>query len=142
MIILSNFKLYAKTDRYYSNFLDFLLGKKSTIEYIGFFDRRAVTDYKIANFINSKAGASDTIYVWGNNAQLYKMTDRIPLHRYTVLYHVTNYKDGYALTVRALNSEKPRFIVVMQNKELLPISLYNYTERMKIENATIYERAN
>jgi len=142
LIILSNFKLYAKTDRYYSNFLDFLLGKKSTIEYIGFFDRRAVTDYKIASFINSKAEVSDTIYVWGNNAQLYKMTDKIPLHRYTVLYHVTNYKDGYALTVHALDSEKPRFIVVMQEKQLLPISLYNYTERMKTENATIYERVN
>lgn len=138
----SSFLLYEKTRAYYVNFWDYLLGKKITTEYIGFFDKRAVTDYKLANYINSRTEDSDSIYIWGNNAQVYKMTDKKPLHRYTVLYHVTSYKDGFPLTLETLSSEKPKFIVVMQDKRLLPISLYNYRQVMKIENAEVYERIN
>ncbi len=142
VFLLSSFPLYYKTIAYYFNFIDFLKGGKSSIQYISFFDKRAVTDYKIANYMNSKTGEEDSIYLWGNNAQVYKMTGKIPPHRYTVLYHVTSYKDGFPLTISSLNSKKPKFIVIMQDKDLLPISLYDYRLTMEIENAQIYERVN
>lgn len=138
----SNFLIYEKNLAYYMNFWDYLWGKKNTNDYISFFDKRAVTDYKLANYINSRTEDSDLIYIWGNNAQVYKMTDKNPLHKYTVLYHVTSYKDGFPLTVKALSKKKPKFIVVMQDKRLLPISLYNYRQVMEIENAKVYERIN
>ncbi len=142
VILLSNFPLFYKTAWYYQNFWNFLSGKKSNIEYMSFFDKRAVIDYKIANYINAKTNREDSIYIWGNNAQVYKMTEKIPPHRYTVLYHVTSYKDGFPLTIDSLNSKNPKFIVIMQDIDLLPISLYNYRLAMEIDNAQIYERVN
>ena len=70
------------------------------------------------------------------------MTNKIPPHRYTVLYHVTSYSDGPSLVTDSLTRKKPKFIVIMQDKELLPFSLFNYKERIKIDNALIYERIN
>lgn len=144
VIVLSNFPLHYeyKTVGYYNNFLDFVGGKKPINDYVRFFDKRAVTDYKIASFINSNTTDADSIYLWGNNAQVYKMTNKIPPHRYTVLYHVTSYSDGPSLVTDSLTSKKPKFIVIMQDKELLPFSLFNYRERIKIDNALIYERIN
>ena len=110
------------------------------IDYTAFFDKQAVLDQEVANYINLKSSKSDIIYIWGNEAQIYKMTNKTPPTKYTVLYHVTAYKDGYSQVAKDLNKKKPRFIVIFQDANLFPISLYNYTDRINIENASIYER--
>ena len=72
LIIWHFFSFYGKDLSYYENFLSFVSGKKSVTSYQSFFDRKTPRDYEIANFINAETTKSDGIFIWGDNAQLYK----------------------------------------------------------------------
>lgn len=139
VLILKNFNFYGKTTTYYQNFASFILGQKSVSSYRAYFDRRTTTDYEIAMFIRSKIKKNDSIFVWGNNAQLYKMAESIPLTKYIVAYHVTGYKDGLANTREALERTKPKFIIIMPGQTPIPFMLTHYSERLNINDVAIYE---
>lgn len=139
-LIFTSFNLYGKTPFYYQNFISFILGSKTVAEYRGFFDRRTVVDYEIAQYIKAKTTAEDNIFIWGNNAQVYKLADKLPPGRYTVAYHMTAYKDGLSSTQEALEVTKPKFIIIMPNVSTIPFSLYRYGNAMQIEKVLIYER--
>ncbi|MEK7549067.1 MAG: glycosyltransferase family 39 protein, partial [Patescibacteria group bacterium] len=89
IFICLGFKFSGKTLSYYQNFASFIIGSKSVREYREFFDRRTPIDYEIATYIKSKTSTEDEIFIWGNNAQIYKMTDKLPPGRYAVTYHIT-----------------------------------------------------
>lgn len=139
-ILLTNFAYYVKTIFYYQNFLSFLVGTKSAFDYQNWFDRNTPNDYSMAAFLNANANKDDNLFIWGNNAQLYKMTDKLSPGRYTVAYHITGYKDGLENTKEGLERANPKFIVVMKNVGPYPFSLANYRERITIGGNTIYER--
>lgn len=139
VLILKNFNFYGKTTNYYQNFTSFILGQKSVYSYRAFFDKRTSTDYEIAMFIKSKIEEGDSIFVWGNNAQLYKMTESIPLTKYIVAYHITGYKDGLANTRELIERTKPKFIIIMSGQAPIPFGLTRYTESFNINNVSIYE---
>lgn len=141
LLIFTNFNLYGKTPFYYQNFVSFITGNKTVQEYRAFFDKKTSIDYEIAEYIKSKTTSSDQIFIWGNNAQVYKLTEKLPPGRYAVAYHMTNYKDGYNNTQEALQKANPKFIIVMPNQPMIPYSLYGYLNVVTIENVTIYERA-
>ncbi|OGH21336.1 MAG: hypothetical protein A2958_00860 [Candidatus Levybacteria bacterium RIFCSPLOWO2_01_FULL_38_13] len=138
--IITNFNLYGKTPFYYQNFLSFILGRKSVSSYREFFDRKTSNDYEIAQYVNAKTRKNDQIFIWGNNAQVYKLTDRLPPGRYTVAYHITGFNDGYKNTEGALMKVKPRFIIIMDGQPVFPFSLSSYQPAMKIGRGSIYER--
>lgn len=142
LVIVKEFGVprFDKAVNYYQNFISYLKGKKTTAQYQAFFDRNTPFDYEIARFIRPKLGTRDTIFVWGNNAQLYQLTGVIAPTKYVVAYHITNYKDGPSLTKLDLEKNKPKFIVIMPNSGSIPFPLINYSLIMNINNATIYER--
>lgn len=140
LLILTNFNLYGKTPFYYQNFASFLTGGKTVREYRAFFDKKTPIDYEIAEYIKSRTTNSDQIFIWGNNAQVYKLTEKLPPGRYTVAYHMTNYKDGYDNTQEAMQKANPKFIIVMPKQPMFPYSLYGYTNVVTIEDVVIYER--
>lgn len=142
IIVFKNFGFYGfqKTIFYYKNFLAYMYGGKETVSYSAFFDKKTPTDYEIARFIKPKLGRNDSIFVWGNNAQLYKLTNTIPVTKYIVAYHISNYKDGIPATKTTLEKTKPKFIVIMPNQRPIPFSLTDYFHRIQINNASIYER--
>lgn len=129
-----------KNISYYQNFLSYMKGEKSMDSYQAFFDKDTPFDYEIARFIRPKISKNETIFVWGNNAQLYQLVGVIPPTKYIVAYHITSYKDAAASTKNAINKIKPKFIVLMPNQQIIPFSLMNYSEKIKINNAIIYER--
>ncbi|MBI4089390.1 MAG: glycosyltransferase family 39 protein [Candidatus Levybacteria bacterium] len=131
---------FNKGVNYYQNFISYILGKKTTTSYQNFFDRNTPLDYEIARFIKPKINKNDTIFIWGNNAQLYELVGVIPPAKYIVTYHMTNYKDGIATTKIALDKTKPKFIVVMLNQKEIPFPLINYSKKINIGKAVIYER--
>ena len=139
VLILKNFNFYGKTTTYYQNFTSFILGQKSVSSYRAFFDKRTPIDYEIAMFVKSKIKKNDSIFVWGNNAQLYKMVERIPPGKYIVAYHMTSYKDGLTSTKKAIDTVKPRFIIIMPDQKPIPFALTHYSERLYINRASIYE---
>src|SRR3989338_7316515 len=55
-VISLNFKFYSKIIPYYSNYLNFMMDKKSLEKYQSFFDRITPRDYEISRLIQTKAG--------------------------------------------------------------------------------------
>ena len=142
LVILHFFSFYWKSIDYYKNFLAFVLDHKSVNSYQSFFDGNTPRDYEISMFIKSEINENDKIFIWGNNAQVYKLTDKVPPAKYTVAYHITQYPDGLSSTKDALRKTNPKIIVIMPNVSPYPFSLYNYQIAINIGGALIYERDN
>lgn len=138
-LILKNFHLYDKVIPYYKNFLSFANGEKSLKNYQAYFDGRTPIDYQVAQYLLPRVG-SENIFVWGNNAQLYKMLGKLPPGRYTVAYHIIGYKDGPENTKEGLTRTNPKYIIVMPNVKTYPFSLENYRQSAILSDVTIYER--
>lgn len=139
-LISKTFTVYGKFLPYYGNFLSFINGNESLASYQRFFDRLTPLDYELASFVKANSSENDSIYTWGNNAQLYKLTDKLPPGRYTVAYHVTYAKTGISETQKSLEKSKPRIIIIMPYMNYYPFSLTNYVQRMTIQRALVYER--
>ncbi len=140
IMIVMSFNLYFKTFYYYQNFLSFLSGTKSVKQYQVFFDRNTPNDYEIANYLNMNLKKDDNIFIWGNNAQVYKLTDKLPPGKYTVAYHIENYKDGISNTKKGLEISKPKFIILMPNASSFPFVLSNYINKINLNGINIYEK--
>lgn len=138
--VLASFNLYFKTALYYQNFTSFVLGKQSVTSYEKFFDGSMPLNDEIANYIILYAKPSDNIFLWGNNPQIYKLTNKLPPGKYTVAYHITGYKDGITNTQAGLKTAKPKFIIIMPNASPFPFSLAGYDRRISIEGVSIYEK--
>lgn len=140
LVVIQNFNLYTKTRYYYQNFLSFASNKKDVSSYYAFFDRDTPTDYQIAQFINMKADPNDSIFIWGNNAQVYKLTNKLPPGRFTVLYHMTNSQKTLDETKRDLLKVRPDYIIIKISAAQFPYDLSLYTPRITISQTTIYEK--
>ena len=140
ILVLLNFTFYVKTVFYYQNFLSFVIGQKSVYNYRKFFDSNTPRDYSIADYITDSSNSSDNIFIWGNNAQVYKLTNKLPPGKYTVAYHITNYKDGLSDTKKGLKTANPKFIIIMPNVSSYPFSLLKYSPKINLNGAQIYER--
>lgn len=137
---IQNFQFYGKNVRYYQNFLNFLSGRESFTAYVSFFDWSSVRDYEIANYITSHSHQDDTLFIWGDNAQLYKLSDKLPPSRYIVAYHIKISPKTWLEEQKKLQQVKPKFIVLMPGKGEPPLSLANYKNSIIIRNALVYER--
>lgn len=138
--VLLSFSFYIKTAFYYQNFVSFLLGGKSVYQYQRFFDRNTPNDYDLAGYINANTKREDKIFIWGNNAQVYKLTEKLPPGRYTVAYHITSYKDGIENTKAGLIKDPPKFIIVMHNVSPYPFGLSGYYYKLNLNGIEIYEK--
>ncbi len=134
------FSRFDKGIGYYQNFISYVMGQRTMTSYQAFFDQDTPSDYEIARFIKPKLNKNDTIFVWGNNPQLYQLVGVVAPTKYVVAYHISNYKDGPATTKQGLDQTKPKFIVIMASNNSIPFSLINYSRIININNATIYER--
>ncbi|MCL6096639.1 MAG: hypothetical protein M1444_03095, partial [Patescibacteria group bacterium] len=81
-----------------------------------------------------------SIFIWGNNAQLYKLTDKLPPGKYAAAYHITSYPDGVSNTKTGILMKKPKLIVIMPNVGSVPFPLLNYREKIIIDKVLVYER--
>ena len=129
-----------KSVNYYQNFISYVTGQKSMMQYQAFFDKNTPVDYEITRFIKPKLARNDTIFVWGNNAQVYQLVGVVAPTKYVVVYHISNYADGVINTKSIIEKTKPKFIVAMSNQKNIPFPLINYSKKININGATIYER--
>ncbi|MCL6096777.1 MAG: glycosyltransferase family 39 protein [Patescibacteria group bacterium] len=139
-IVVKNFWFFIRFPFYYTNFISFITNGESVSSYQAFFDRQTPIDYELAAYINSNTNQNDSIFIWGNNAQVYKLTNKLPPGKYTTAYHITNYPDGVSNTKKGILVKKPKAIVIMPNVGPIPFSLMDYREKIKIDNVLIYER--
>ncbi|TXH54008.1 MAG: hypothetical protein E6Q89_08660 [Bacteroidia bacterium] len=141
IIINNSFNFFdEKFLNYYSNLVSFCQNKKDVNSYQSFFDPITPRDYELARYINMNTQRDESIFIWGNNAQLYKLTNKTPLLRYTVAYHITGYPTGIEEMKNAIDKKKPELIIVMPNVGEFPYSLNNYQEKINIGGAIVYEK--
>lgn len=140
ILVAANFSFYLKVIPYYFNFLSFVSNNKTVWEYQRFFDKMTPLDYELASFIKVNTKSPDYIFTWGNNAQLYKLTNKLPPGRYTVAYHITSSKSGLKETTKDLDLKKPKFVIIMPYMNYFPFQLAGYSLRVIIDQALVYER--
>ncbi len=139
-MLWKSFSIYDKTFGYYKNFISFVTQQESVSTYQGFFDWNTPRDYAIADYIRLHRKPTQTIFVWGNSGQIYKLTNTLPPGRYIVEYHITSTAKTVAETQAALQKTKPQIVIMMDYNTPIPMSLKGYTQNIMIENAGIYER--
>jgi len=127
---------------YYQNFWEFSLGKKSQNAYYSFFDKRVPSTYKISAWIKLLSKPEDRIYIWGDEPFIYALSERLPPGRFTVSYHVVDFK-GWDEEMNAINHNKPRIIVVFPGRKFEALSVLiskDYVTITTVENAKLYLR--
>lgn len=141
--ILITFPIYGigKSAAYYLNSLQFLLGQKDAYAYQSFFDIKTPRDYALASFLKNRTTKKDKVLIWGDSAQIYALADKLPPYKYTVAYHVKENEQLLNETQRAIDTAKPKYIVVLPETQPLPFHVPLYIMRFNVEGAIVYERS-
>jgi len=131
---------------YYQNFASFVLGGKDKSAYFAFFGSNVESDYQIASYIKTHTSPNDRIFVWGNGACIYALSDRLPPGKYTVNYHIYDF-NGYDETIKAINQKEPKLIIKLNTEQrnfpaLEAILNINYLKSTQIMQGNIYQRVN
>ncbi len=135
-----HFTLYKYTYPYYKNYFEFISGRIDITAYQLFFDRNTPRDYEIASFIRLNSSGEDKIFLWSDSAQIYTLSNTMPIGRYIVAYHITFYPDAIEETKKNIEKYKPRFIVQTADYPQIRNFLSSYDLRYRIQGVTIYER--
>lgn len=88
---------------YYKNF--YLSGNQ-----ISYYGQHLSRDYQISEFIKNNTSPEDQIFVWGDSPHVYALSNRLPVGRYTVAYHIVDFKQ-YDHVMENLRVRFPKFIV-------------------------------
>lgn len=91
---------------YYQNF--YLQGNQSR-----FFSSNLGNTQEISDYIKLNTNPSDHIFVWGDQPFVYVLSDRLPVGRFTVAYHIADF-DQYDYIMGQLKIRPPKFIVYYQ----------------------------
>lgn len=96
---------------YYLNFYQFVLGQKSRGQYIAHFGQNTQSIYQAAAYIKTHTTSDEKIFVWGTRPSIYALSQRLPIGRYAVTYHILDF-DGKEETLAALKKNSPPYIVI------------------------------
>ena len=142
IVIKHNFWLDEpkKITLYYQNMVLFMTGQKDVQSYRSFFDERTPRDYDLASFIINHTNASDDVFIWGDSAQIYALSNKLPINKYTTAYHVISNEQAMGETQEQLVRVKPKYIITLSETPPLPFSVPFYGIRFTNTGATIYER--
>lgn len=126
---------------YYTNFISWVWGQKSTPAYYSWFDAKVNINYDLASIIKSESLENEKIFVWGDEPALYALSHRLPVGKYTTKYHIKDFK-AEGLVMELLKKNPPKFVVSYGKEEELPgLSVWlrdNYVLEKKIEHVKIY----
>lgn len=125
----------------YQNFGRYLTGKIDRQAYFASFDG-VKRNYRLAMFLNERMGKDDKLYVWGSDAAVYNLTDKLPSGgKYIVNFHVRDLKK-YDYVMANLRLNNPKYIVVLPDKSEFPeldsLLGNRYVEVVEIEGARVY----
>jgi hypothetical protein len=135
-----HFQIYRRTLPYYENYLSFLIGNKSIKDYEYFFDANTPRDYAIANFIDMNVSKDESVFLWSDSPQIYALSNKLPIGKYVVAYHIKFYKNADIVTKEEIETATPKFIIQTVDGPLDNDILSSYQLRYIIEGAKIYER--
>jgi len=131
---------YTKTVMYYPNFALFVTNKKSLHDYQSFFDRRTPRDTEVALYVKNHLVKDAHVFYWGNSAQMYRLSNKLPPGRFTVAYHIKTNENTLKETYDDLLRVNPEYIIVLPDMGAFPYPMYNYVHKLTIQDIEIYER--
>lgn len=128
---------------YYENYLKYVSGRRSYSEYVDYFGNGIKRNYEIAEYISKRTDRDDFIYVWGTEPAIYDISNRLPVGRYTVSYHVRDF-NGFDETMKAMEKSPPKFVVWFDNEddfEALILKLEEeYIAVARFDEAVVWKR--
>lgn len=134
---------HYKSLPYYQNFGEYMLGQKSKEDYWRFWGENVIHNYKAANYIRTTTSPSDSIFVWGTEPSLYWLTNRRPVSKYIVAYHIHDF-DAKDEVYEQIVEKEPKIIVVVNNErpfsKLSGLLTRNYAVAKKFGNLEVYLR--
>jgi len=140
LALIIHFPFYIKTLSYYHNALLFLTNQQSLSDYQAFFDAKTPRDYELAFFLNSPKHRSDSVFIWGDRAQIYALSHRLPPGRFTVAYHITASSQNLKETQKALTAHPPDSLIILSEARPFPFPIGVVKKIITIPGATIYEK--
>lgn len=143
LLVQFRVQLYP-TLSYYTNFLNFVSGKISRDTYYSWFDQKTLQTYHVANWLVEHTDKDERIFIWGNEPMVYALSERIPVARFIVDFHIVSF-NAYDETMSSLQDAPPKFVVVFEESPEFPdlqtFLSEAYRFEIQIEAATIYRIA-
>ena len=129
---------------YYQNFLNWTLKRETTEQYFSYFGDHVNRTYEVAKLIKLMTKPDDRIFIWGDEPMVYAASDRLPVGRYTVAYHIADF-NGYDETIKAIQEKKPSLVVIFSSESRPFPQLFfelssHYTSIKKIDDAIFFKR--
>lgn len=95
---------------YYYNFYSYLFHLRSLTDYRSYFGDQVNDAYATADFIKQSTLPEEKIFIWADHPYLYALSQRLPIGRFTVAYHIVDFS-GHQETISAIKAKLPRFII-------------------------------
>lgn len=129
---------------YYQNFLEFTLKEKSWENYTNFFDGRTLNSYHLGDYLVQNTDDNDPIFVWGDAASIYVISQRPPATKFIQAHHLTTIDPiNYKLIIQRLETVQPKFIIVSRPTFAFPqleaLLVKNYKEVRNFDYLHVYQ---
>ena len=100
----------------YQTFWQYMTRQIGSEEYLAKFDNTK-RNYAIAKYLNERLSATSKIYIWGSDATIYNLTEKLPAGgKYIVSFHVHDLKkENYV--IEQLQKSQPKYIVKLPGSE-------------------------
>lgn len=135
---------HYETIPYCQTFYQYLLGRKTKQEWWGYFGDQIERVYQTGEVVKKETDPEERIFVWGTEPGIYYLSERLPVGRYTVSYHIKDFK-AYEETREALEIYQPRLIVKLANEQDFPelntLLEKEYTLQKTLQNIEIYKKS-
>jgi hypothetical protein len=133
---------FYRTVSYYANFYSYVLGFKSKDEFNNYFGWHVPENYQISEFLKNNTVPDDKIFIWGDRASIYALSNRPPQARFTTAYHIVDF-NGYDETIEKFKIDLPKVIIYynMPGRDFPQLDLFikkYYYLAVKIGDALIY----
>jgi hypothetical protein len=112
---------------YYQNFYCHLTSLNSP-EYRSYFGSDVNNTYAISLYIKQNTLPTETIFVWGDSPFIYALSDRLPVGRFTVAYHIADFNQ-YQTVADQLRIDFPNFIIYYPQPSRPYPQLDNFIDR-------------
>ncbi|MCL4390524.1 MAG: hypothetical protein M1484_05045 [Patescibacteria group bacterium] len=98
---------------YYQNFFNYISEREAWTDYASYFDPRTLNGYAAAQYIIQNTNPSNSIFVWGDTASIYDLSDRPAATKFIQAHHLTTIPaSNYNLIMERLVKFQPKIIAV------------------------------
>jgi hypothetical protein len=105
------------TKKYYSLFFQLLTKKVTWEEYRDQFNPLLKDNYRVAKML--RQNPEKELFIWGDNPLLYALTNKNPVGRFIVSFHIDDFK-AHEESLSAVKTKSPTYVIVMKDRAPLP----------------------